>query len=392
MLSVLTDKVKDIFSQKQRKVSFLPGFGFGSIRPIGLDIGSSSIKMVQLKVDGGDVSVIAAEKVEMDPGLCEDEQQKNEFIVSSIKKMLDRGGFHGRNVISSLPSDKLKMVSLRLSELDMDRVTETLKKEAAERFEMDSEDDQIDYIIAGDVTEGGEVKKELIMLAVDSEAITSHIDLLEQAQLTLSAVDIICGSLYRTLVFTNGLEFDLDNSYMFVDVGNEQTTVVIGNGQEISFVKQLPIGGANFNGEISEKLGITAEDAMMLRQRLARARNNTEQPSEHLEIDASTRQLIIDATNGVADRLVKEISLCYKYYMVTFRGRRIKKGFFAGGTAGEELLIKALNRQLAIEVEVAEPFKDVDLSGTSLTSKQENGLSEWTVTVGLCLKGIQVTA
>jgi len=391
MLSVLTDKIKDCFGQKQRRVSFLPGFGFGSVRPIGLDIGSSSIKMVQLRVDGVEVSVIAAEKVEMEPGL-EDEQQKNEFVISSIKKMLDRGSFHGRNIISSLPSDKLKMTSLRLSELDMDRITETLKREAAQRFEMESDDDQIDYIVAGDIAEGSEVKKELIMLAVDSETIASHIDLIEQSQLSLSAIDIICGAMYRTLVFANGLESDLDSSYMFVDVGNEQTTVVIGNGQEISFVKQLPIGGANFNEEIAEKLGIAADEAMMLRRRLARTRKNGEQASEHLEIDPATRQLIIDATNRVADRLVKEISLCYKYYTVTFRGRRIKKGFFAGGTAGEELLINALNRQLAIDVEVAQPFKGVELSGTSLASKQENGLSEWTVAVGLCLKGIQVTA
>ena len=72
---------------------------------------------------------------------------------------------------------------------------------------------------------------------------------------------------------------------------------------------------------------------------------------------------------------------------------QLQPGFvFSGGTAGEELLINALNWQLAIEVEVAEPFKGVELLGTSLASKQENGLSEWAVAVGLCLKGIQVTA
>ncbi|MHC4790022.1 MAG: hypothetical protein ACYS8Y_01070 [Planctomycetota bacterium] len=81
-------------------------------RPIGLDVGHSSVKMIQLAANGGNIAVLAADKVYIDPDIDGDIQRRRSFIVSAIKQMLANGSFSGRNVVSCLPNDSLKITSL----------------------------------------------------------------------------------------------------------------------------------------------------------------------------------------------------------------------------------------------------------------------------------------
>ena len=100
---------------------------------------------------------------------------------------------------------------------------------------------------------------------------------------------------------------------------------------------------------------------------------------------------MVDAVNAVAEDLAREISLCLRYYTVTFRGKHVERAFFAGGGAYEDILLNVLRRQLTVEIEVAQPLKGFDLSSerTNLNfdSDRRSLLCEWAVAVGLSLKG-----
>ena len=136
-----------------------------SCQPIGLDIGHNSIKMIQLREDSGNISVIAADKVQIDPALNEDTNAKRDFILYAIKQMLAHSGFHGRRVVSCLPSDLLKITSLRLAESETGEIEPLLKKEVGQRFGLDPQTDSVNYIFAGNVRDGDETKSELILFA-----------------------------------------------------------------------------------------------------------------------------------------------------------------------------------------------------------------------------------
>jgi type IV pilus assembly protein PilM len=113
-------------------------------------------------------------------------------------------------------------------------------------------------------------------------------------------------------------------------------------------------------------------------------------PAENEQkLDASTRQAIVDVVSAVAEELTREISLCLRYYTVTFRGKRVGRAFFTGGGAYEYILLDVLKRQLAVEVEVAQPLKGFDMSSENLNfdSDRRGLLCEWTVAMGLSLKG-----
>ena len=370
------------------------------LRPIGLDIGHNSIKMIQLLMNGEQISVIAAQKARIDPSINGDGQKRRSFVISAIRRMLEKGNFHRRNVISCLPNDGLKITSLRLAEAQSDEIEETLKKEASQRFGLDPDKDAMKYVVAGNVHQGDEIKNELILFAADDETVKSHIEMLEEAGLRPVSIDTIPCALFRSFERSLRRQEDKEHTVVFVDVGNQFTTVVFGRGGEISFVKQIPVGGNRFNEEIAAKLGIDISEAEMLREALQMEKSLC-RPKPGLEeqataeneqkLDASTRQTIVDVVSAVAEELTREISLCLRYYTVTFRGKRVGRAFFTGGGAYEYILLDVLKRQLAVEVEVAQPLKGFNMSSErknlNFDSDRRGLLCEWTVAVGLSLKG-----
>jgi len=369
------------------------------LRPIGLDIGHNSIKMLQLATNDGQISVIAADKVRIDHGINGDGQQRRSFVVSAIKQILEKGNFQGRDVVSCLPNDGLKITSLRLAEADGDEIEQSLKKEAEQRFGMDPDKDLINYMLAGNVRQGDEVKNELILFAADNEIIKNHIEMLEAAKLKPVAIDTIPCALFRSFERTLRRQEDKENTVVFIDVGSQFTTVVFGRKGEISFVKQIPIGGERFNREIAAKLGISIDEAETLRKMLwtektlpaAHLDSMVQDDGSEQQLDAATRQVIVDVICAVAEELAREISLCFRYYTVTFRGKRVERAVFAGGEAYESILMNVLKRQLTVEIEVAQPLKGFDLSSKKINinfdSDRRGLLCEWAIAVGLSLKG-----
>jgi len=371
-----------------------------SLRPIGLDIGHGSIRMIQLLIDDGQISVYAADETRIGTDPDGDEQARRHAIISAIKRILAKGNFLGKNVVSCLPSGKLRITSIRLAEADPEAMERSLRKEAAQRFGLDPEKDAMDYLVAGSVRQGDEVKNELILFATDDETIKDHIEMLEDAGLRPVAIDPIPCALFRSFGRSLRRQEDLERTVVFVDVGSRFTTVVFGRGREISLVKQIPIGGERFVQQIATKLGVSTSEAETLREALRGEKDPSSVESNVSEsqvaegqqaIDASTRDMIADAASSVAEDLAREISLCLRYYTVTFRGARVERAIFAGGGAYEETLIDVLRRQLVVEIEMAEPLRGCDLSSRrgslNFRSDRRGVLCEWAVAVGLSLKG-----
>jgi type IV pilus assembly protein PilM len=410
--------------------------------PIGLDIGHSSVKMIQLAVSGGYRSVVAAAKADIDPALNGDKEAKRIFVVSAVKRMLANGGFRGRKVVSCLPNDSLRISSLRLGQTGTGKIEQAVKKEMQPRFGLDPDKDVVDYIVAGDVRHGDEIRSELILLAADSETVKDHIDMLTEAGLRPVAVDTIPCALFRGFERSLQRQEDKKQTTVFVDVGSRSTTVVFGRAGEISFIKQVPIGSERFNQEVAAKLGVDTSGAQTLRRALRAERLavvsswgltcdktdgdnqaqqeqdgapalalpqtwaedsfgvDSEKPCDFLQkqeqgfdgtrqrLDTSTRQAVVDAISAVAEELAKEISLCFRYCTVTFRGKRVERAVFAGGGAYEDILLNVLRRQLTVEIEVAQPLKGFDLMNVDFRGDRRGLLCEWAVAVGLSLKGL----
>ena len=347
------------------------------IQPIGLDIGHSSLKMVQLAVSEDKPKVLAARRVPVAAREAGNPRAHEQAVVAAVRSLLADGLFRGRNVVSALPIDRIRITSLRLAETEMDEADKILRREAAERFGLDPAQDAIAYLLAGSVRQGDEVKNEYILFAVDKESVDAHIRLLEEAGLTPTAIDAPPCALFRTFERTMRRQADRERTIIFIDIGHRYTTVVFGRGGEICFVKQIAIGVSQFNDEVAAALGLAAPEAESFRRRL----------QKDDALDAATRRLVVDALNVTSEQLAAEVSLCLRYYTVTFRGKRVERAVVAGGGAYEQVLRDVLRRHLSVEVEVAEPLRGFELDPDQRDDMGSTGSADLALAVGLSLKG-----
>ncbi len=347
------------------------------VQPIGLDLGHSTLKMVQVAVGGDSMRVLAARRSPVNPMLDPDSPDRRKAVVLAIRQLLVENDFKGHNVISAVPVDKVKITSLRLAEVDATDAEKALHREAAERFGLDPGTDVVHYILAGNVRQGDELKNEYILLAVENATIRNHIALLEEAGVTPVGIDAPPCALFRTFERTMRRHEDREKTVIFLDVGYRHTIIVFGRAGEICFMKHVPIGTGHFDEEIASTLEITADDARQLRHKVHR-----DEP-----IDAATRRHVVDALNTMAEQLAGEISLCLRYYTVTFRGKRVERAIIGGGGAYEQVLLDVLRRHLSVDIEMAEPLRGFDLASLDGDKQWREGMADLTLAVGLSLKG-----
>jgi len=221
------------------------------------------------------------------------------------------------------------------------------------------------------------LKNEYILFATDDETIKSHISLLEETGLNPRGIDAGPCALFRNFDRMMRRQEDRERTIIFIDVGHRYTTVVFGRAGEICFVKQMAFGAARFAEDIAGKLDISTGDAAALRLKMQSGES----------VDANTRRLVVDTLHSTAEQLAAEISLCLRYYTVTFRGKRVDRAIMAGGGAHEMTLLDVMKHHLAIDTEVAEPLRGFDL-GRNETDGELNVLSaDYALAVGLSLKG-----
>ncbi len=352
------------------------------VLPIGLDIGHSSIKMVQLMLTEDGPKVLAAQRASLPAHAHGDELAHQRLVVTTIRQLLTCGNFKGRGVISALPNERLRITSLRLSETEAPHAERILQSQAAQRFGLDPRADTIHHVLAGSVRQGDEVKNEYILLATDNGTIKDHIALMESAGLRPAGIDAVPCALFRNFERMMRRQEDKERTLIFIDVGHRYTTVVIGRAAEICFAKQMAFGVARFSEDIAAQLDIPVADAEALRLKL----QNDE------SVDDATQRLVTDTLSATGEQLAAEISLCLRYYTVTFRGQRIERAIVAGGGANEKAVLNVLRNRLAIETEVAEPLRGFDCSGIESGEDRQRAFADFALAVGLSLKGAGVAA
>jgi type IV pilus assembly protein PilM len=349
--------------------------------PIGLDIGHSTVRMVQLALAGDGMRVLAIDREPVPASSDPSGAPARKDLIRAIDQIMNRRQFRGQQVISALPNENLWITSVRLADAEASTEGRVLRKEAAQRFGLDPDKDSIEFLPAGSVLQGEEAKKEYIVMAAADEAIRDHIALLEEAGLKPAGIDAAPCALFRNAERLLRRQEDRERTIVFIDVGHYYTTVVFGRTGEIYLIKQMAFGAGRFTDDLAAKLEVSNEEARNLRMKL---RNG--QP-----VDPAVKTLIVDTLHDTADELAGEIAMCLRYYSVTFRGKRVERAVVAGGGAYEPILLEVLRRQLAVETEVADPLRGFDLNGIP-GSETVEASADLALAVGLSLKAAEPSA
>ncbi len=350
--------------------------------PIGLDIGASSIKMLQLTDVGRQPVILAAEHREI-TGAGSD---RAEFLRAAISEALRYKPFRGRDVVLSLGSGEFQMKNIRLPRMPASDLASAVAFEAEERFGFGSNAAQIRHIPVGEVRHGDEVKEEVIVLAAHNEVVDERLALLDSLKLRAVAIDIAPCAVARSFSRFLRRDEDANSINVFLDIGYRGTAVVFLRGMEIAFLKLLDIGGQVLNQAVGTALGVSEKEAGDLRLRIMHE-GSGRRASDRDIVSEEIRASAADAARPCIDRLNRDLLLCLRYFAVTFRGRKPESLTLAGGEAHQPLLAATIAEAVEIPCIIGSPLRG--LGGLEMVGGRERRSLQpaWAVAGGLALKG-----
>jgi type IV pilus assembly protein PilM len=357
--------------------------------PIGIDFGSHSIKMLQLDRRDEGYAVAAAASRTLPAEMPTSPTERIELISGLIAQMLEGGQFVGQQVVSCLPATTIQYKNLRVPRMPSDELPGAVAWEASDRLKMPSDTTHFQFFDAGEVRQGEELRREIILLAAPHALVDEHVEVLTRCQLAPLAIDAVPGALARCMMFRLPQEPE-GPAQMVLDVGYTSSKVLILKDGEVNFFKLIDIGGQKFNQTLAQNLAMPVADAADLRRRLQQVPQGDAAGSGE-QLFGSTRReslerAVFESLRTNAGELAKEVALCLRYYSVTFRGRKPETMLLTGGEAYETQLAKVLSQSADIPVEPVEPLSGMDLTAVPELAQGGAGLSEWTTAAGLSMR------
>jgi len=338
--------------------------------PIGVDIGSRSVKLLQF--DAARSRVVAASRWDLPPE-PDDPDERDRQIVEALNRGRENRGFKGRNAVFCLGAGSLFVQNIRVAQSSEAEMESVVRSEAVGRLPFSGDEAEIRYLDAADVRQGDAIRHEVILLACHRPAIDRLVSIANEAQLRPVAIDVEPAALLRCYSKQFRRDADSERQVMFVNIGAANTAVVIARGFDAMFIKYLDVGGNQLDESVARHLKMSRADAAALR------RHNGDRRAEQRDPDVT--RSIAEAIRPVLDSLVSELSLCLRYFSVTFRGQPPSQAIFGGGEANPSL-VEWVQARLDVPCEVGDPLRIYEKTLSA------GRLGQWDVAAGLALKDV----
>lgn len=365
-----------------------------SIGSLGVDWGTHAIRLLQLRQQGNELHVVGAGEVV----LPTDEQMSAEAFTAEVANRLraafTAGGFTGRRCVVSLPRNDVCIQSVRLPKMPDGELHEAATWEAAQRFGFDRTAMEIEALRTGASLQSGENREEVLLVAASHAVLEARLNAIIAAGLRPIAVDTDFAALARIYSRQYRREGDTHHIRAILDVGRSGSTVMILRGNQTSFCKRIGIGGYQLDEAVAEHLQMELAAASELRAaRIARTFSMNESELES-PADSSTERAVYDAVRPLIGDLVKEVTLCLRYYGVTFRGRPPVQIILAGGDGLEPNLSELLSSACKIPVVLDDDegtLQALDSEVRTALHRSGGPAACWAVAAGLSIRGLHQT-
>lgn len=374
--------------------------------PIAIDIGTDSIKMLQVEPREGQMRLIAAATCDIPDAVRGGKNgERDNFVIDSIKKMLGEG-FKGKQAVTCLPAASMAVQHLRVAKMTNEELAKALVFEAAGKLPFDPRRAVMRHTISGEVYQNQEAKQEVIVMAAPREAVDSHLAILEKARLEVVGIHTEPTALIECFGHLFRRKGDENISTLFIDMGAGSTHVVIAHGKHMVFAKHIQVGGDTFTKRVADALKKPGPEARVIRinvshheahaQRLPAGvvsigatanplgKNGSTNGHAHLDEDTITR--VKAAIEEPLEILISELHLCVRYYESIFAGKTVDRAIFVGGESRHVQLCQAIAQRLSLPATLGDPLarllKD---TATKCAFDMRQPQPGWAIAVGLGL-------
>ena len=309
---------------------------------VGLDIGSSAVKAVELKKRGDSYELANFGLELLGQDTVVDGAIMDALTVSAaIERIFDGNKIKTRNVATSVSGHSVIVKRITVSAANDEELHEAMPYEAQQHIPFDISDVNLSYqALGGSPPAQG---TDVMLVAAKREKILNHTNVLSQANKTPFVVDYDGFAVFNA--FEANYEVPPDTIVALLNIGASITNIVVGRGEFPLFARDVSVGGNQYTDILQKELDLSYEDAEKLKQ--------------GQEVASITREQKIPHLRSVSEILMLEVQKTFDFFRQTASAENTQQIYLAGGTAMIEGLVEQLEEEFRVPVEIIDPFRKV---------------------------------
>lgn len=348
-------------------------FFFGSSKNlVGLDIGSSAIKLVELeelkKGQGYELLSFGIERIPSEI-IVDGSIFDASVVIDAINKLFDENDLNQDKVATGLAGRAVIIKRIELPSMSMEELEESIEWEAEQHIPFEIEEVNLDYEILGESPDGESM--DTLLVAVKKDIISDYTSVISQAGKTPKLVDAEAFALQNAYEMNYTLEGD--KVVALIDIGASVMIFNILDEGNPVFWRNVTVGGDNFTDSIRREMDLTFDQAEELKK-----------GNEVEDISPEDVQPILDEVSG---EVAGEINKTIDFFRQTTVDKKVDKIVLSGGSCRIRGFSEMLESEFGVEVEELNPFRNIDVDSPDFSTEfvNENAPAA-AIAVGLALR------
>ena len=344
---------------------------FGGAKTIvGLDIGSSSIKAVELKKTKGEISVAHVGLEPLASDIVVDSMIVDSGSVSSaIGKIFTTAGIKTKSVATSVSGHSVIVKKIAVSPMSDEELASSIQTEAAQHIPFDVNDVNIDYQVLNPEETAGQM--DVLLVAVKRDKILNYTNVLSLAGKAAAVVDIDAFALQNCYEYN--YEPSPGSTVALLNLGASVMNINIVKGVTPLFTRDVSVGGNQYTDSLQKELDLSFDDAEALK--LGK------------KVGTVSEDAKMPILQQVTEIIVLEIQKTFDFFRATAAGEHIERIYLAGGSSRVPGLLEGLRQEFSLPVELLNPFQKIGYPANAAEAELiDQNAGQLAVAVGLALR------
>jgi len=307
---------------------------------IGLDIGSHTIKLIEIERRKQDTVLLAAGSLPTPPkALSSVAIEDIEGIAVVVNKLWKDTGAKTKNVNIALPESQVFTRVIEVPELSSRELTSAIKWEAEQYIPMPLDQVTVDFTVLQTAKDTGTNKMEVLLVASPKTLVEKYVTILEYADLIPVAVETEIIAASRALIRSASSV----RNVMIVSLGAQTTDLAIVRNGVLAFTRSISAGGEALSRAVAQSFGFEISQAEEFKKTYGLEKDKLEGK-------------IVTAVRPIMDTILAEMKRAIAFYQEKHREEQLGVIILSGGTARVPGMVVYMAENLGIEVQLANPW------------------------------------
>lgn len=343
---------------------------FKTKKVIGLDIGTSSIKMAEMDISRSSAQLVSFGIAPTPPNSISGGEINDVASIGMTLQALATEMKTKRKIVATAMWGTAVIVKkITIPKIDKKLIKDQIRFEAEQYIPFDVNNISLaHHILSGSTTAD---TMDILLVAAQNELVTQYTQAVEISGMSCGVLDVSGFALANCFELNYGRV--AGEVIGILNFGASITNFVVISNGDVIFCRDIPVGGANYTNEIHKAMGVTVAEAETLKLSAASRR---EVPDEVHSIVSATNEAVTDEVRSSLD-----------FLSATTNGLRLTRCFYTGGSSSITGLIDNLMRVTGIGFEPFNPFMRVKPNPKKFSADYAEQIKSFAgVAVGLALR------